>query len=156
MTKDSSLARTPRTIFVAGDHAGFGLKKILRDANPNLPWEDLGTYDDASVDYPDFAHRLADRMKPYASDQSVIGILICGSGQGVAMGANRHKHIRAALCWSPEVAKLSRSHNNANVLCLPAKFIDTKTAQEILTVFLNTEFEGGRHERRVAKLSQNC
>ncbi len=123
---------------------------------PNLKVKDLGPLTEASVDYPEFAHLLCEEMKPHASDPHTLGVLICGSGQGMAIAANRHSHIRAALCWSVEVAKLSRSHNNANVLCLPSRFVTDDLALEILNVFLSTEFEGGRHERRVAKITPGC
>ncbi len=139
----------PSKIYIGADHAGFALKDELIRAEPDLPWRDFGTNSDASVDYPDFANRVAESMK---NDPKSIGVLLCGSGQGMAMRANRFPFLRAALCWSREIAHLSRAHNNANVLCLPSRFVDTKAALEILIEFLNTPFEGGRHERRVNKL----
>ena len=110
-----------------------------------------GTDTPESVDYPDFAHPLAEQV---SNDDSLKGIIICGSGIGVSMSANKHKGVRSALCWNKETAKLSRSHNNANVLSLPARFLEKKEAIEIVEIFLNTEFEGGRHERRVNKINK--
>lgn len=141
-----------KKIFIGCDHAGLSLKKPLMDFFPQLPWDDCGTHSEASVDYPDFAEIVAQKMKDF-SPHDVLGVLICGSGQGMAISANRYKHIRAALCWNVEIARLARAHNNANVLCLGARSTDPRTAQEILKVFLNTPFEGGRHEKRVAKFS---
>jgi ribose 5-phosphate isomerase B len=103
------------------------------------------------MDYPDIAHPVASAVSNGDAD---LGILICGSANGVAISANKHVGVRAALCWLPEIATLARSHNNANILCLPARFIDTDTAKEIVDCFLQTPFEGGRHEKRVAKI--NC
>jgi ribose 5-phosphate isomerase B len=109
-----------------------------------------------SVDYPDYANLVAEKLLNIKNNDEAIGVLICGSGQGVAMRANKFKHIRAALCWNKEIAELSREHNNANVLCMGARFVDLKIAEEILIAFIQTKFAGGRHERRVNKLSENC
>ncbi|HEX5001155.1 MAG TPA: ribose 5-phosphate isomerase B [Bacteroidia bacterium] len=138
-------------IALGADHAGFTcketIKEYLKETGNTLV--DVGTYSEQSVDYPDFAHQVATRV----SDKSVdIGILFCGSGNGVAIAANKHKNIRAALCWTPEIARLARMHNNANILCIPARFVDADTAIAITAAFLETEFEGGRHERRVEKI----
>ncbi|MFW5726919.1 MAG: RpiB/LacA/LacB family sugar-phosphate isomerase [bacterium] len=111
---------------------------------------DFGPSSEASVDYPDFAHPLAEAV---SKGECSLGILICGSGNGVAITANKHADIRAALCWNTELAALARQHNNANVLCLPARFISRELAVELAEIFLSTEFEGGRHEKRVAKIS---
>ncbi len=139
-------------IFVGSDHAGFALKSDLIKQFPDLPWRDLGTNSDESVDYPDYADRVVNAMKEHGIDTSV-GVLLCGSGQGMAIRANRYSFIRAALCWNEEIARLSRAHNDANVLCLPSRFIEPSAACVILAEFLNTPFEGGgRHERRVKKL----
>ena len=139
-------------IILANDHAGFGLKQKvknwLQDAGYTV--EDIGTHSEDSVDYPDFAHKVAESV---ASKDSDLGVLICGSGNGVAMAANKHKGVRAALAWLPEIASLARQHNNANVLCLPARFISEDLAKEIVTAYLNAEFEGGRHQNRVDKIS---
>ena len=118
--------------------------------NPQHEWQDLGAHSTDSVDYPDYAKQLCAQLK---NSNESFGVLICGSGQGMAIAANRHPHIRAALCWSEEVAKLSRAHNNANVLCLGSRLITIEVAQQILKVFLTTQYEGGRHDQRVAKLS---
>jgi ribose 5-phosphate isomerase B len=140
-----------KTIYLACDHAGLELKTHLIGKFPFLPWKDVGTFTKDSVDYPDYAAQLCQRME--ADDLTQVrGVLICGSGQGMAIKANRFRHIRAALCWSEEVAKLSREHNDANVLCLGARFIQPELAEKILQVFLDTPFEGGRHTRRVDKL----
>jgi len=142
---------TTQKIAIASDHAGVELKHLLTQhvAARGCEVIDLGPQDAASVDYPDYAHKLADWMKdkPDAS-----GILICGSGIGMSIAANRHAHIRAALVCTPEQAALSRQHNNANVLCIGARQITESTAREIINIFLTTEFEGGRHEVRVNKI----
>lgn len=141
-----------KTIFIACDHAGFELKEHLIGKFPFLPWRDLGTMSKESVDYPDYAEKLCLELKPHLKDS--IGVLICGSGQGVAIRANRFNFIRAAICWNEEVSKGSREHNDANVLCMAARYTTTETAEQILKMFLKTPFEGGRHQRRVDKL--NC
>lgn len=138
-------------IFLASDHAGLELKNLIKKHFPKFEIEDLGTFNEDSVDYPDFADLVAQKL---AHHTSYYGILVCGSGQGMAIRANRYPHIRAALCWNEETAKLSRLHNNANVLCLGGRLIPAPEAFGIIKVFLETPFEGGRHERRVGKLSQ--
>ncbi|MBX3022337.1 MAG: ribose 5-phosphate isomerase B [Bdellovibrionales bacterium] len=140
-----------KTIYVASDHAGLELKQHLIGRFPFLPWKDLGTHDGASVDYPDFAAKLCGEMEHNLKDS--LGVLVCGSGQGMAMRANRFPFIRAALCWNEEVAKLARQHNDANVLCLGGRLTVFPIAERILDVFLKTPFEGGRHQGRVDKLS---
>jgi ribose 5-phosphate isomerase B len=138
-------------IAIAADHAGFELKSILLPylTQQGISFEDLGTHSLESMDYPDVAHPLADKVE---SGEAEFGILICGSANGVAMAANKHQGIRAAICWKTEIASLARQHNNANVLCLPARFISSEEAFEITNIFLQTEFEGGRHQRRVEKI----
>ena len=138
-------------IVIANDHAGVELKNELVTwlQGQNYEVTNLGTDTSDSVDYPDFAHRLAETIN---LGQFPKGILICGSGIGVSISANRHKGVRAALAWMPEIASLSRQHNNANVLCLPARFVSKEEAIAILSAFLSTDFEGGRHERRVEKI----
>jgi len=140
-----------KKVAIGSDHAGFELKeKIIEQLNTlNVDVQDLGTNNSESVDYPDFAHPVAKLVNDGKSD---LGILICGSGNGVNMAANKHANIRSALSWNPEIAELARTHNNANVLALPARFISEETAKEIVEKFLTTEFEGGRHERRTQKI----
>ncbi len=127
------------------------MKRHLTSRLPNLPWNDLGPFDVESVDYPEFADLVCTKLKEHLED--CVGVLICGSGQGMAMRANRYPFIRAALCWNDEIAKLARAHNDANVLCLPGRHLVFPSAERILDVFLNTRFDGGRHKRRVDKLS---
>jgi len=140
-------------IAIGGDHAGFEYKEILIDMLKADGHEvkDFGPYNLDSVDYPDFVHPVANAI----NDQSFeMGILICGSANGVAITANKHKDIRAAICWDNPLASLARSHNDANILCIPARFVSIAQAKEITTLFLNTAFEGGRHANRVNKI--NC
>ena len=141
-------------IAIGGDHAGFLYKKELKyflESNGHTV-KDFGPFSEDSVDYPDFAHPLSAAVEKKEFD---FGILICGSANGVAITANKHQGIRAAICWLPELAVLARSHNNANVVCIPARFIDLESAKSIVDNFLKTDFEGGRHQNRVAKIS-NC
>ena len=139
-------------IAIGGDHAGFEYKKLLTKAleEKGCTVQDFGPFSDASVDYPDHVHPLA---KAITKNEFDFGILICGSGNGVAMTANKYPEVRAALCWLPELAKLSREHNNANVLCIPARFVSEEVATQMVNAFLETEFEGGRHQARVNKIS---
>lgn len=141
-----------KRIVVAADHAGFELKQELFTwlKKNGVDVSDLGTNSAESADYPDFAHPLADAVEKSTYD---LGILVCGSANGVAITANKHQGIRAAVCWMEEIATLSRQHNNANVLCLPARFVSEEKAKAITEAFLNAEFEGGRHQRRVSKIS---
>ena len=139
-------------IAIGSYHAGFALKttliNILEEQGHQV--RDFGCYSEDSIDYPDYAHPVADEIEQQKSE---LGILICGSGNGISMTANKHQGIRCALCWNPEVASLARQHNDANILSLPARFISPEVAQEILTAFLSAEFEGGRHANRVSKIS---
>ena len=139
------------TIAIASDHAGFELKAQLKQELAAMGFEplDLGPDSTASVDYPDFANRLAEALK---DRKAARGVLICGTGIGISMAANRHRHIRAGLVHDVTSARLTRQHNNANVLCLGARLIGADVAKDCLKVFLTTDFEGGRHENRVAKL----
>lgn len=141
-----------RKIAIGGDHAGFHYKDMLIDWLKGQQFEvvDFGPGSPDSVDYPDHVHPLA---KAVASGQAELGILICGSGNGVAITANKHPQVRAALCWLPEVAKLAREHNDANVLCIPARFVTEQAALDMTQLFLSTPFEGGRHATRVNKIS---
>ena len=136
---------------IGGDHAGFEYKEQVLKMLAAAGWQviDKGAYSLDSVDYPDFAHPVASIVE---EGKATAGILICGSGNGVCMTANKHKGIRAALCWNEEIVSLARQHNNANVLCLPARFISIEKAEAMVNVFLATAFEGGRHERRVEKI----
>jgi ribose 5-phosphate isomerase B len=141
-----------KVIFLGSDHAGYELKMqlvpILEEAGYTI--EDKGTYSEERCDYPDYAHAVAKGIK---DTEGAIGLLVCGSGNGISIAANKHEHVRAALCWNRELGELARAHNNANVLSLPARFIDEETAKDILKGFINTNFEGGRHEKRVEKIS---
>lgn len=142
---------TLKKLAIGGDHAGYEYKELLKPVIEALGLEidDKGPFSEASVDYPDFAHPVATDV---GEGIAGVGILICGSGNGVCMTANKHANVRAALCWNPELAALARQHNNANVLCIPARFVDVETAKAMVTAFLTTAFEGGRHEKRVAKI----
>jgi ribose 5-phosphate isomerase B len=138
-------------IVIGSDHAGFELKETLREFLVLEGHEvvDHGTYSLDSVDYPDFAHKVANDVNNGTIEK---GILVCGSGQGVCMTANKYQGVRAALAWTAEIAGLSREHNNANVVCLPARFIGVLEAKNVVKTFIETSFEGGRHERRVNKI----
>jgi ribose 5-phosphate isomerase B len=139
-----------RKVHIGADHAGFDLKeKIKLLLSDKFEVLDYGTYSGDSVDYPDYAHPVADAVEKHEGD---FGILICGSANGVAMAANKHKQIRAAICWLPEIAELARLHNNANIVCIPARFVSTEMAEQIVQTFMSTSFEGGRHEKRVNKI----
>jgi len=136
---------------IGGDHAGFEYKEKLKAflIDNDIEVMDVGPFDTSSVDYPDFAHPVANMVE----DQSVdFGILICGSGNGVAITANKHKGVRAALCWEESLAALARQHNNANILCLPSRFVSYELAESMAKIFIETPFEGGRHENRVIKI----
>ncbi len=143
-------------IAMGSDHAGFFLKQLLRSYLQDKGFEvkDFGTYSEERADYADFAHPVADGVEAKEYD---FGVIMCGSGNGINMAANKHKGIRAALCWNSEVAELARLHNDANILTLPARFISEEEAKKCLDLFLNTAFEGGRHTDRVRKISDyNC
>jgi ribose 5-phosphate isomerase B len=138
-------------IAIGADHAGFDYKEALVAAMAaDNVIKDFGTYSSASVDYPDFAHPVAEAVE---SGEYELGILVCGSANGVAITANKHQGIRAAICWNTELAILARSHNNANIVCIPARFINIEEATAIVDTFLATDFEGGRHANRVNKMS---
>jgi ribose 5-phosphate isomerase B len=156
-------------LYVGSDHAGLDLKLKVMAALPDYQWKDLGPYNGDSVDYPDFANLVCKELVQVELQNQksgiqdplkgpAMGILICGSGQGMAIRANRFKAIRAALCWDTEIARLSREHNNANILCLSARFTSPDKAIQMIKTFLSTPFEGGRHAKRVDKLSSdtNC
>lgn len=141
-------------IGLASDHAGFALKQYVKQylAEKGIEYEDFGTYSEESCDYPDFAHKLGE-----AIDNNIYttGIAICGSGEGISMALNKHQKVRAALVWMPEIAHLARQHNDANVLVMPGRFISEDTAREVMDEFFATDFEGGRHVRRVNKIPLN-
>ena len=165
-----------KKVLIASDHAGFEIKKALIESNKSIPWLDLGAFSTASVDYPDYADQLCQRLitetkislsSGQSSGQStdlssqktdekmeLFGVLICGSGQGMAIKANRYPEIRAALAFNAEVTGLSREHNNANVLVLPGRYITPQQALDFFKIFAETKFAGGRHSARVAKLSK--
>lgn len=140
-------------IGLASDHAGFALKQHVKEYldGKGITYHDYGTYSEESCDYPDYAHALA---KGIEAGECEKGIAICGSGEGISITLNKHQRIRAALCWLPEIAHLSRQHNNANVLVMPGRFITNEEADAIMDEYFQTPFEGGgRHERRVAKIA---
>ena len=139
-------------IAIGSDHAGFGYKEKIKEflTTQGHEVQDFGTLSTDSVDYPDFAHPTSAAVE---KGEVKFGILSCGSGQGVNMTANKHQGVRSALCWNTDLARLSRMHNNANVIALPARFVAAEYAIEMVDVFLNTEFEGGRHQNRVNKIS---
>ena len=136
---------------LASDHAGFELKEYVKTwlKAKNYKYEDFGTYSTDSCDYPDFAHPLALAVE---AGECYPGIAICGSGEGISMTLNKHQGIRAALCWMPEIAHLARQHNDANVLVMPGRFIDNEMADKIMNEFFSTDFEGGRHQKRIEKI----
>lgn len=144
------MSDTKIKIAIGADHAGFEYKEVLKNFLIDYEVKDFGTYSLDSVDYPDFAHPVSSAVE---SGEFEYGILLCGSANGVAITANKHQNIRAGLCWENEVASLVRKHNNANILCIPARFVSEELAKEITTTFLNTAFEGGRHQNRVDKIS---
>lgn len=139
-------------VALGADHAGFEYKEAIKTflEEKNIAVKDFGTNTPDSVDYPDFAHPTASSVE---NKETAFGILICGSANGVAITANKHAGIRAAICWQKELAQLSRQHNNANIICIPARFVSLDEAKEMIDIFYSTEFEGGRHEGRVNKIS---
>lgn len=139
-------------IAIGSDHAGFALKTKLITTleSQGHQVKDFGCFSEDSIDYPDYAHPVAEEIE---QKRATLGVLICGSGNGISMTANKHQGIRCALCWNPEIASLARQHNDANILSLPARFITDDMAHEILAAFLSAEFEGGRHANRVSKIA---
>ena len=140
-----------KKIFISSDHAGFNLKEIIKKflLKKKLKFYDLGTYNSNKVDYPDFAHKVAKKVK---IKKNHVGILVCGSGMGMNMAANRHKNIRAAQCFNLKSTKLSRLHNDANIITLGSRLLTKKNALNCVSIFLNTKFEGGRHRKRLKKI----
>ena len=141
-----------KPIAMGADHAGVAFKQEVKEwlENKGYQVKDCGTYSTDSVDYPDFAHPTASSVE---TGEAAFGILFCGSANGVAITANKHAGIRAGLCWLPEIAELTRLHNDANIICIPARFVSIESAIEMIDLFMNTAFEGGRHQGRVNKIS---
>jgi ribose 5-phosphate isomerase B len=146
---------TKGTVAIAADHAGFELKSVLAEEVASLGYDlvDLGTHSTESVDYPDFGHRVARAVTDGAAD---MGVIVCGTGIGISMAANRHPGVRAAVCHDTVSARLARQHNDANVLALGARLIGVEVAKDCVKTFLTTEFEGGRHARRVARIDETA
>ena len=140
-----------KTVGLAADHAGYALKEFVKQylQEKGIAYKDYGTFSAESTDYPEYAHALARGME---SGEVYPGIAICSTGEGISMALNKHQSIRAALCWMPEIAHLARQHNNANVLTMPGNFIGHDTARAVIDEFFNTEFDGGRHLRRINKI----
>jgi ribose 5-phosphate isomerase B len=141
-----------KPIAIGADHAGYEYKTMIVEMleAKGLAIKDVGTYSKDSVDYPDFAHPVS---KAVENGEAACGILICGTANGVAITANKHQHVRAAICWTDTVATLVRQHNNANIICIPARFVSPPTAEEMVNIFLATAFEGGRHQDRLVKMA---
>lgn len=141
-----------KPIAIGSDHAGFEYKEELISflEGKGLSFKDMGTHSRDSVDYPDFAHPVAYAVE---SGEAAFGILLCGTANGVAITANKHKNIRAAICWGEEITKLVRQHNDANIICIPARFVREGDAERMVQVFINTAFEGGRHKNRIEKIA---
>ena len=139
-------------VAIGCDHAGFEYKEDIISflEGQGLEYEDFGTFSVDSVDYPDFAHPVATAVEQH---KNAFGILLCGSANGVAITANKHQHIRAAVCWGEELAELARKHNNANIICIPSRFVREGDVEKMVEIFMHTEFEGGRHEKRVEKIA---
>lgn len=146
-----TISKTDRPIGLASDHAGFEMKQHIIETfkNSGIKFIDFGTFSTDSVDYPDFAHKLGTAID---KGECELGITLCGSGNGISMAINKHQKVRAALCWTLEIAKLARQHNNANVLSLPARFISLDECDKMVEAFFNTPFEGGRHQNRIDKI----
>ena len=140
-----------KKIFISSDHAGFNLKEIIKKSlkEKRLKFYDLGPYNNNKVDYPDFAHKVAKKVK---IKKNHVGILVCGSGMGMNIAANRHRNIRAAQCFNSKSTKLSRLHNDANIITLGSRLLTKKNAINFVNIFLNTKFEGGRHIKRIKKI----
>lgn len=141
-----------KPVAIGCDHAGFDYKEDLISflEGKGIAFKDFGTYSTNSVDYPDFAHPVASAVE---KGETAFGILLCGSANGVAITANKHQGVRAAICWGDELAQLARLHNNANIICIPARFVREGDAEKMVDTFMNTAFEGGRHQNRVGKIA---
>ena len=140
---------------MAADHAGYLLKEELKPMLEEMGYEikDFGTHSEESMDYPDVAHPLANAVE---NGEVLFGVAICGSGNGISMTVNKHQGVRAALCWNPELGTLAKQHNNANIISLPARFISLDEAEKIVKAYINADFEGGRHQRRIDKIACKC
>lgn len=140
-----------KSIAIGSDHAGFDLKEIIKIhfKKSNIVFKDFGPFNDDRADYPDFAHPVATAVE---NNEYTFGILICGSGNGINMTANKHQGVRSALCWQVDIAEMARLHNNANIIALPARYMDKEEALKCVDIFLATDFEGGRHAERVSKI----
>ena len=152
MSQETANRRQKPLVFIASDHAGYALKARVLSYLKERGYEakDLGPESDHAVDYPHYAHLLAEKVKQLPD---CLGVLLCGTGNGMSMSANKHIGIRAAVCWHVEVAKRAREHNHANILCVPSWFLSPEEGEKILLTFLETEVQGGRHERRVQQIS---
>jgi ribose 5-phosphate isomerase B len=141
-----------KPIAIGSDHAGFDYKEELISflEGKGIPFTDFGTYSKDSVDYPDYAHPVANAVE---SGEAAFGILLCGTANGVAITANKHQGIRAAICWGEEIAKVVREHNDANIICIPSRFVREGDAEKMVQIFMTTQFEGGRHKNRVVKIA---
>jgi ribose 5-phosphate isomerase B len=141
-----------KPIAIGSDHAGFDYKEDLISflEGKGFSFNDFGTYSKDSVDYPDYAHPVAEAVE---NGEAAFGILLCGTANGVAITANKHQHVRAAICWGEEIAKLVREHNDANIICIPSRFVREGDAEKMVQIFMATEFEGGRHKDRVEKIA---
>lgn len=141
-----------KPVAIGCDHAGFEYKEDIISflEGKGVEYKDFGTHSTDSVDYPDFAHPVASSVE---NDETSFGILLCGSANGVAITANKHQHIRAAVCWGEELAELARKHNDANIICIPARFVREGDVEKMIDIFMHTYFEGGRHERRKEKIA---
>jgi ribose 5-phosphate isomerase B len=140
-----------RIISIGCDHAGYELKEDIKSQEKfeDIEWKDFGAFSDESVDYPDFSHPTAQAVEDGVAE---LGVIICGSGNGIAMAANKHQGIRAAVCWNEDISRLARQHNDANMIALPSRYIDRDLAIKLVEIFLETKFDGGRHDRRVKKI----
>jgi len=152
MESMSLFAQSEKPIGLASDHAGYEMKMYIISLfeEKGITYKDFGAYSTESSDYPDFAHQLAIAVQ---ESECYPGISVCGTGNGMAMALNRHEGIRAAICWSEEISELARAHNDANILVIPGRFVSEEETYRILVKFLNTDFEGGRHKRRIDKIS---
>lgn len=141
-----------KPVAIGCDHAGFEYKEDIISflEGKGLEYKDFGTFSTDSVDYPDFAHPVANSV---ANNETAFGILLCGSANGVAITANKHQQIRAAVCWGEELAELARKHNDANIICIPSRFVREGDVEKMVEVFIHTDFEGGRHEKRKEKIA---
>lgn len=148
----NTISTTDKPIGLACDHAGFEMKEYIKTLfdESNIKYVDFGTFGSESVDYPDFAHKLGSAID---TNECEFGITLCGSGNGINMTINKHAKVRAALCWNAEIVKLAREHNNANAISLPARFISKEECKEMVEIFFNTPFEGGRHQNRIDKIA---